>query len=673
MNKLVFLIVLAVFLSLSFVSAVQPSVYWKLNDTLTDMLVSHDLIVYVAGSETYATGKLGSGFIGNGSKILRTTSGAEFAFGTGNFTIAFWENCTDKTFNTSRIMAYTDFGSINGEGGGWAIRKIEDGRVRFDNEGGGDEVLSSIVINDSKWHRIVFIRNGTGTGQVWIDGSLSSGGVLATDYNNITMDGFYLGSWSTGSSGLKGIIDDIQIWKGYAWTATDISNDYNSGNGQEFNGTIIIQTSFGICNSTLIVPFLNLSFKDEVSGAYINATIISSTFEYNTSTNLYSYSNATANFNYPFCYIPTSQSISMNYSLTYAGTGYPQRNFNLLPLDYTHTVTNKILYLLSTTDGIYSSIQVITQTGSPLSGVFVQLEKQVNGIWTLIEQSYTDSSGLVTFWVNPDNDYRYTFSKSGYISTTSTLHPTQTLYTQPMTTVGGGDASYNSSLVGMIWRFFPATGILYKNSTNNNVIFNFYINSTRNNIISCKFELVNLSNYVLASNSTGCSASGGNLTLNLTMSKGLKIRGKGYVNAGGGLFLVDGDAYWIRLEQNESINSYKTLKGFFEDLKNLNEFGEGDEQEYSRIVFFFLAVTIILALFTFFTGAELQSPGICFTILFGMILFASMAGWFNFEGLIKSSFLVGSSAEAFLNKYIFVFITGMFWAGFIINSMRKNG
>jgi hypothetical protein len=97
-------------------------------------------------------------------------------------------------------------------------------------------VNNSYYINDSSWHRIVAVLNGTTTTGAW---------KLYIDNNQIAQldvsedqtfsggnNGLFIGG-RTGSS-FEGKIDDVQLWN-IAWTDDDITEDWNNGDGKELD------------------------------------------------------------------------------------------------------------------------------------------------------------------------------------------------------------------------------------------------------------------------------------------------------------------------------------------------------------------------------------------------------------------------------------------------------
>ena len=198
-----------------------------------------------------------------------------------------------------------------------------------------------------------------------------------------------------------------------------------------FNTTTHTQTVnpiyFVFCNSTINVPYVNYTFKDEETGTNIQATI-TSTFNYTigdgTYTKTYTFQNTTENINYAFCFTPTDKSVIVIPRIQYANQNSTLRTYNSNNI-FSNSTTSIPLYLLKTSDGIYSSYQVVTTTQNPVSNALVTV--YLNNI--LIESRTTDSSGIATFWLNPNSIYVITASKLGFPTTTVSISPSQQQYT----------------------------------------------------------------------------------------------------------------------------------------------------------------------------------------------------------------------------------------------------
>ncbi|GBE19365.1 MAG TPA: LamG domain-containing protein [Candidatus Pacearchaeota archaeon] len=228
--------------------------------------------------------------------------------------------------------------------------------------------------------------------------------------------------------------------------------------------------SFGICNATLTIPYINFTFKDEADLNTINASIPTSTFVYWIGTGALNksltYINSTSNQQYKFCASPPDKTLNVDIYMQYKnGTTYPQRTYDPTPLSFTNSTTEKVLYLLSTADGLYVTFQVIDSAQQAISGVSVNATRTISGSTVVIGDGTTDAAGAVTFWMNPDFTHLLSFVKSGYDFYSISLTPTQSSYT---ITLGSAITTITDYLQGVSFIMSPSANFL-----DNNTLYNF--------------------------------------------------------------------------------------------------------------------------------------------------------------------------------------------------------
>lgn len=193
--------------------------YWKFDESSGDAADSSgNNLTLTNTSATYEAGKKNNcATLGTGA----TFQGADsdfYDFGTGVFTIAFWL----KTSNTSRNGVVADNSAWTTDGC-WGVQiNSPANKLEFSSNDGYLDTSASV--NDGDWHRIVFVREGTGTNQFkcYIDGDLDSTTTVAENFNAST--GFWIGQGL--GTGLSGSIDELKIWKGYAFTTGDVTEDF---------------------------------------------------------------------------------------------------------------------------------------------------------------------------------------------------------------------------------------------------------------------------------------------------------------------------------------------------------------------------------------------------------------------------------------------------------------
>ena len=375
-----------------------------------------------------------------------------------------------------------------------------------------------------------------------------------------------------------------------------------------------------------------------------------------------------------------------NRTVQYSATGYPQRR-SFETSELRNITTSRILYLLSSADGIYSTFQVLDSNGQALSGVRVLAERQFSGVWTTIGNDDTDDSGAVTFWVNPDFDHRFTFIKSGCTTQTFDVRPTQTNYliTMSCTTSTSITEIYPSTIEGIRYNHQPRSGILSPGIYN----FSYIVASDQDNLIGALFQIINASNSaVLMENSSSCTPSGCSLWGNFTVTDGSYIKGAYYIDVGGGWLLLEGDAYWRTI--NSTVSDFGTIKDF---MLNFNSFfGTWDSEnvdvsnrkEFTKFVFIFFFLCLFYAFFNKFTGYDAANPGLVIYFLVVLILMGSMSAGVSCvdqgcQGLFYYGSLFGLDAgeragfaAGFLNNYILAIVTLFIAGGHLLSVMRRN-
>jgi len=391
-------------------------------------------------------------------------------------------------------------------------------------------------------------------------------------------------------------------------------------------------------SSTGALNTINFTCYDDLTLAAINCTV-GSTFkvwspesyptgsqrtyafldESNTSTKQY--------YKYP----PAVSNFTSNISIYAYATGYPQKLYTYDNQNLGNISIEKPIYLTSTTGGIYVSFQVITTGGQVVSGAYITVTRQIGDTIVLITSGYTDSSGILTLFLNPNYSYIITTSKSGYNTQVTTVTPSQSLYTITLTS-GSGYFYYNASLEGISWSSYPGSGILASNTTYN---FTFTVHSIVNNIYNCSFY-VNYPNGTLVAYVYGCNETlpnnGSTIWTNIdTTNMSTKLYGSYFITIYNSttnstqLIALEMDAQWVFVPVNPTGgNIFGTLKEFLSGLTNLPEWGTNAQTtDFNKIVFFFLFMAIAVAILNYFTGYDTAYPGSLLYLVTGIVIILS--------------------------------------------------
>lgn len=501
----------------------------------------------------------------------------------------------------------------------------------------------------------------------------------STSYETQT-DSYILNISSDGSQSVTAVL----YFNGTSYTATKTGNNnemkftstithaINDVGNKSFywnvtHGSSVIKTdtswqsvqnfSLNLCNGTNGMAYINFTFKDEETDTYINSSFsIDDEWEYylGSDSSVYKsfdFSNTSQNLNYAFCLHNSNDTLHMNsVTFRYYATGYPQR-LHTRSSDLTNSTTNQLLYLLATADGQYSSFQIQNEVGSPLSDVSVQVERKFDGSWTVIGLDESDDSGLVTFWVNPNQDHRFTFTKTGYTTQTLTVRPTQSLYT--ITLSGGTSApTYSPDYIGINYYIAPLFGSVL--TPNTNYVFTYNITSNKSNLDSYSFNLYDESDNLLDT-ASGSTAAGSNLSIILNTSSYNQIVGKYYFDIGNGSSQITMRT-WTVLQVDAGNYSIST---WFDNISMEDVDIEG---KFTGYFIFFLILFVGVAGLTRATGMELSSPGIALGLVLAVAWIASLGGFFN----------VAFTPTDFINKYGIALVMTFLCGGFLLGQLRRT-
>jgi len=211
-------------------SAMAPTSYWKFDQSSGDAIDSTGGNTLTnANGVTYVPGKLNNAsYLGGTGYFINTTlNNNPTAFGYNNFTYAFWIKTTPSYVQGIVQAGPGDTTQIN----------IYAHKLRFDQIGMPDYFVSLNSVDDGNWHRVVYTREGLGTNQLklYIDGNLDSASTSSVSVTGSSL--LEIGGYNNQYM-LNGNLDDFRIYNGYAWSQSEVTSDYNNGNGEEWSPTI---------------------------------------------------------------------------------------------------------------------------------------------------------------------------------------------------------------------------------------------------------------------------------------------------------------------------------------------------------------------------------------------------------------------------------------------------
>jgi len=433
--------------------------------------------------------------------------------------------------------------------------------------------------------------------------SLTSVALLFND-TSYSMTNQGSGIWSYARDIPSSVVGDNSIKFKYTY----VGNLINSTESTQTISSAI----FTLCNSTYTNDYLNITFKNEGNLSLISAIVTDSTFEYylgsGTEKKEYTFTNSTANSNYAFCVSP-NLTMNVDSSFQYSASGYPQRTWNPSYTEYTYSVTDQILYLLSSADGLYVTFQVTNPSNQVLSGVSVVATRVISGDTVIVGQGTTGADGAVTFWLNPDYSHTINFSKVGFDTESFSITPTQSEYTVILS--GGTSEQIYDYTKGITIRIKPEASTQIFNDTIYN--FNMTISTSYWDLERFGFEL-KLANGTILNSSNSSSSSGGTVWTNINTTDYKRILMYYYwtINS----------TNMTRIASWNIINSFNTnsewsIKAFFEDFEDYIDSGIFGLDNFGRNLIVFLVLFITVGILTYKYGVT--SPRVAVLILFGIV------------------------------------------------------
>lgn len=357
---------------------------------------------------------------------------------------------------------------------------------------------------------------------------------------------------------------------------------------------------------------LNYTFYDEDNNTIISADI-TGTYNYSLNNLNKSYDLSVNNVNSTqICIFPNYVNISTDYYAYYEETNYPQRRYYGSDVTLNNVTQDIPLYLLYASDGIYVRFRVVDPYSNPIESVRGIMQRTIGGTLRTVEQEYTDSSGLATFWVNPDQDYIFTFSKSGHGSETFSLRPTTSeIYT---VTLGSAISERNESYAtGILFYFSPTTDL--QNDTE--YTFSFNMNSTFWTVTGCTAYLKN-GTTVLTSSSSSYTTSSCDISMAYNSTGLDKIRLEAHYNLNSSDDIIASRTYTIAYRYPGQFS----LKNTLDDIK---AFGEAGMNDFTRMMIAFIVIFVIVGGLAYKT--EAKDPEILVGLLIILVWLFSYVGW----------------------------------------------
>ncbi len=406
---------------------------------------------------------------------------------------------------------------------------------------------------------------------------------------------------------------DIPLVNGtipFSWNVTIDSTTEEIGiNNQNVN-----LANLSICGaSPQNVPYVNFTFTNETTAQEeVTASIPLSTFTYflgkGSENRTLSFSNTSLIPSFAFCFSPPDQSIISDIDLKYTNPASQQRSFISRLGKFTNITTNQNLFLLPSQSGLFSRFQALTSTGVPVSNVQATITRDLAGSQITVSSAFTDDSGFVSFFLNPDITYTATFSKSPFPSNVFTFVPSTDLRT---VIISSADVLTNGTSItqGTTYVITPASGAL---NNNTDVLFGFNVTSSQT------ITLISMS----ITNSTGSqvgfssNSDQGFISLNINTGTNRTFIGRYIIQTG---------------EESFSVTKIYTIGATFTgDYSIFNQFSLFTDYGFTDFWRILLALSIMLAVMIFLSTQELVDTSESKIAVAVLLIWAfSLVGWFD--------------------------------------------
>ena len=493
-------------------------------------------------------------------------------------------NITNPSFESA---VGTEWNYYENSGSNW----VDGGRVAVSPHTGTYSYKINTLSATPDWAQIQQNNtNLTGVEQieVWVGDGNDGGSKLEVLINGTSLGNLSVTQGSMGKNTYN-ITEALRI-NGQTvalrvWTSVSSTNIYiDDVNATQINTAQLSLIEY--CSQA--TKALTITFKNSTGNNVINGTISDLAFNLTSgsSTGNSNFTTTDNRLNYNFCSYPIGTYINATGTITYSlSPNFPQRTVYFDEELVSTSTTTKVLYLLDTDDGIYTTFQVLDEGNSPIQGVVVTGQELISGIYTSVVGGVTDSAGSITFWINPDSVHKFTFSKSGYTTTTYTVTPSQSAYTVNM---GGAtttnETNYN---IGILYNLLPTDSTL-----NSNTLYNFIFNlsSSHFNLSSWGFALKNSTGGTIATvtNTTGTAGGLINYTYNVSSDSRITMS----------YFWTTNDSAIGTITNDRNWYIKTTYMGNFSVLHLINDLkdtgsDEGFDDFGRAIVFIFVLIVII--------------------------------------------------------------------------------
>ncbi len=436
-------------------------------------------------------------------------------------------------------------------------------------------------------------------------------------------------------------------WYGNVTTTGKISQS------SEFS-FIVENVSLDDCSS-FNTTSLNFTFFDEQNNSIVSANA-DATFNYQFGTLLDKtlILDEDNNISFDVCINPSTVTLTGDYKVFYSSSVYPQRRFHDTEAVYNNQKQTINLYLLEASQGIFIRFKTVRTSGTPLSDSKIIMQKVIAGSLVTVEIELTDDSGVATFFADPDSDYTFIVSKSGFIPQTFTLRPTSTEIIT-VTLLAIGETQSGSIDIGVSYFFEPINGVL-SNGTSTNFTFNMTSSSLEINACTLfiKNQTATLATQTGTFNGTQCT---------------VRIE----FNTGNHSIIIS-EAHWQLNNTNNATASvqYNIIFTYVGDfslqtlINDISDFGESGFNDFTRFFFSFVGIFAIITLASMDSrgkGLFINKKEDMLLLIWFSVFFFSFIGWMTIN--LQAIPEIKGVTDGWLKQYLVFMLTTLGIGGFL--------
>ncbi|KKN09624.1 hypothetical protein LCGC14_1044790 [marine sediment metagenome] len=382
-------------------------------------------------------------------------------------------------------------------------------------------------------------------------------------------------------------------------------------NSSIFNTSIskqsVTQVDLVNCNQN---SFINFTFKNEtLTEGNVNATFDSAWNYFLGSGSVrrtLSFTNASENSFYGFCLNAINDVLSTQVNVSYTNSISQQRQFRPNLLTLSNVTLNQVLYLLPTSEGIFSQFRTQDNIGNTLVGVLGTITRILNGNPITSGIDVTDGAGLVSFFLDPDITYTAAFTFSGFNDNTFNFNPTSDLTTIVMGGVAAAGNGSNISL-GTSYTILPLNSTL-QNGTD--VTFQFNVSSLE----TITFMGLNISNGTTTL-----------LLVNQTSNGSIS----GTINTGTNRTFIGVFTFNTSEESITITRIWPILEGFLGDYSIQRQGDLFLTYEFSDFIRLLIIVGFIIVVMIFISAPNDPEDELRIAVMIAMVWFFSFIGWLD--------------------------------------------